>query len=125
MGDTQELGERRTQQILMRALGAGGFVARVGEAPVCAARVRRGGDFGAPVRRSGVGLEGHMIDLCSDRCLNLSDRCSLERKKSAGVGQAFTRLCKKMGCWSCGSATYLRACEIGCSSSFPHQCENH
>lgn len=45
MGDTQELGERRTQQILMRALGAGGFVARVGEAPVCAARVRRGGDF--------------------------------------------------------------------------------
>lgn len=29
----------------MRALGAGGFVARVGEALVCAARVRRGGDF--------------------------------------------------------------------------------
>lgn len=52
---------------------------------------------GAPVRRSGVGLEGRMIDLCSDRYLNLSDRYSLERKKSAGVGQAFTRLCKKMG----------------------------
>lgn len=80
---------------------------------------------GAPVRRSGVGLEGHMIDLCSDRCLNLSDRCSLERKKSAGVGQAFTRLCKKMGYWGRGSATYSRACEIGCFGSFPHQCENH
>lgn len=30
---------------------------------------------GAPVRRGGVVFERLTRDLCSDRCLNLSDRC--------------------------------------------------
>lgn len=54
---------------------------------------------GAPVRQGRVRFEGLVSDLCSDKCLNLSDRCFLERKKSAGVGQAFTRLCEK---WDIG-----------------------
>lgn len=59
--------------------------------------MKRGGDF--EWRACAAGLEGLVRDLCSDRCLNLSDRCFLERKKSAGVGQAFRRVCEK---WDVG-----------------------
>lgn len=48
----------------------------------------------------------------------------LGEKEKCRRGTGLYEAVQKMGCWSCGSATYLRACEIGCSSSFPHQCEN-
>lgn len=43
----------------------------------------------------GMGLERLVRDLGSARCLNLSDRWVWEGKKSAGTGQAFSRLCEK------------------------------
>lgn len=63
----------------------------------------RGGDpEWRAVRRGAAGLEGLAGGLCRSRCLNLSDRWFLERKKSAGVGQAFTRPCEK---WDIGVGT--------------------
>ena len=86
-------------------------------------------DAGGPTRISGddmrmkkILFEGLRRDLRSDRCLNLSDRCVLERKNSAGVGQAITGLYQKRD-MSCGSATYLGDYGIGYFSSFPHPCE--
>ena len=43
----------------------------------------------------GMGFEGLVRDLDSARYLNLSDRWVWEGKKSAGIGQAFRRLCEK------------------------------
>lgn len=43
----------------------------------------------------GVGFEGLVRDLGSDRYLNLSDRWVWEGKKRAGTGQALRRLCEK------------------------------
>ena len=90
---------------------------------MCAARARRGRDFEWRACWVGWGgFEGLRRDLRSDRCLNLSDRCVLERKNSAGVGQAITGLYQKRD-MSCGSATYLGDYGIGYFSSFPHPCE--
>lgn len=53
----------------------------------CVVCVRWGGDFEwCVVKWGGVGFEGFLRDLCSDRCLNLSNRCVWERKKSVGMG---------------------------------------
>lgn len=78
----------------MGAHGPGGVEGAWVRLRGCAARARRGGDFEwRAVKRGGVGFEGLLRDLRSDRCLNLSNRCVWERKKSAGMGQASTRLC--------------------------------